>query len=206
MGGAGDALDQARPSALDLARREVTPKRALEIKTAEAGSRPGHDGSGAKERVGEGGGAGPVPGQRVQPDAPGDMPEGAGGSMSDRLAHAKWDVRAYAYQEVAVAIFRLATLPLPDGKADADWEEHAASVAKGLGETNVAVLDKALNAAQQFLYYAPIPLCQQLASSCAEVLAPHAHAISYVDYISFISCVDLPMVSVSGSRDSHCIL
>lgn len=114
----------------------------------------------------------PSPGvSRVKPDVPGDEPQDAPGTLCDRLAHAKWDVRAYALQQVACAIFQLARHG--GGQAcTADWEEHTASVGKGLGESNVAVLDKALNAAQQLLYYAPIPLCEQLASSCAEVRMP----------------------------------
>ena len=108
---------------------------------------------------------------RVKPDLPGDEPQDATGALCDRLAHAKWDVRAHALQQVACAIFQLARQC--GGQACiADWEEHTASVGKGLGESNVAVLDKALNAAQQLLYYAPIPLCEQLASSCAEVPMP----------------------------------
>ena len=116
-------------------------------------------------------GAVPVHPCRVKPDLPGDMPEDAKGTLNDRLAHVKWDVRAYAFQEVACHISELSSAPGDDkGQAGlARWEELTASVSRGLFESNVAVLDKALNAAQQLLYYAPIPLCQQLSSSCAEV-------------------------------------
>ena len=99
------------------------------------------------------------------------MPPEAGATLDERLRHTKWNVRAHAYQEVACAIFRLGSQARAgDSSEDAAWSAHAAVVAKGLGETNVMTLDKALNAAVQFLEYAPLALCKELAASCAPAL------------------------------------
>ena len=106
-----------------------------------------------------------------EPDEPGEMPPEAGATLDERLRHTKWNVRAHAYQEVACAIFRLGSQARAgDSSEDAAWAAHAAVVAKGLGETNVMTLDKALNAAVQFLEYAPLALCKELAASCAPAL------------------------------------
>ena len=118
-----------------------------------------------------------------KPQEAGEMPEGAPSSMELRLAHAKWNVRAYAYQELACAIYKLATAarqtlaarsPGQDPDALSQWATFLPLVSQALVETNVVALDRALNAAQQFLEHAPLDMCQELAASSAQVPAPGA--------------------------------
>jgi len=108
------------------------------------------------------------------PQDAGEMPEGAPSRMELRLAHAKWNVRAYAYQELACAIYRLSTTA---GRADvlsdtlSEWATFLPLVSQALLETNVVALDRALNAGQQFLEHAPLDMCVELAVSSAQVPA-----------------------------------
>ena len=106
---------------------------------------------------------------RGAPEEAGDMPEGAGSNLDDWLASAKWNVRAFAYQHVACGIFRLANSHDMQ-EHEAEWARFTAVVTKGLGESNVQALQKALNAAHELLEYAPLPLCDLLASASAEVM------------------------------------
>lgn len=104
-----------------------------------------------------------------KPQEAGEMPEGAPSSIEERLAHSKWNVRGYAYQELACAIYRLATAPQQEPDAESQWASLLPQVSKALLEPNVVALDRALNAVQQFLEYAPLAMCKELAVSGAQV-------------------------------------
>ncbi len=99
------------------------------------------------------------------------MPEDAPSSLEQRLAHSKWNVRGHAYQELACAIYCLATAPPQEQDAESQWASLLPQVSKALLEPNVVALDRALNAAQQFLEYAPLAMCKELAASGAQVCA-----------------------------------
>eukprot|EP00802_Teleaulax_amphioxeia_P003895 Tamp_03898.p1 GENE.Tamp_03898~~Tamp_03898.p1 ORF type:complete len:1023 (+),score=231.23 Tamp_03898:23-3070(+) len=111
-----------------------------------------------------------------KPQEAGEMPEGAPSSIEERLAHSKWNVRGYAYQELACAIYRLATAPQQEPDAESQWASLLPQVSKALLEPNVVALDRALNAVQQFLEYAPLAMCKELAVSGAQTLVTKALA------------------------------
>lgn len=124
----------------------------------------------ASKGPGKGGGssAPSVSGSRGKPEDPGDAPEDTPPTLDQQLHHAKWNVRAYAYQHLACAIYSMGASGACS-EQEAEWARYLQAVTAGMAESNVVALDKALNAAVQFLQYAPLPLCEHLASAAAEV-------------------------------------